>query len=36
VNWPGNSGDANAHNKTSFDLWLPDCKNTPNGCNNWD
>lgn len=36
VNWPGNSGDVNAHNKTSVDMWLPDCLAQPNGCNNWD
>jgi len=35
INWPSNSGDPTAHNKTSFDLWLPDCKNLIDGVNNW-
>lgn len=35
VNFPGNQGDANAHNKQSFDIWCADCNNITNGCNNW-
>lgn len=35
VNWPGNQGDANAHNKQRFDIWCADCNNITNGCNNW-
>ncbi len=36
VNFPGNSSDPTAQNKSSFDIWCPDCQNVPDRVNNWE